>query len=40
MDDKRKQEKLWKQKEETKSRRKALKQRNMKQQQAFVQSEG
>ena len=40
MDDKRKQEKLWKQKEETKSRRKALKQRNMKQQQAFVHSEG
>ena len=40
MDDKRKQEKLWKQKEETKSRRKALKQRNIKQQQAFVQSEG
>ena len=40
MDDKRKQEKLWKQKEETKSRRKALKQKNMKQQQAFVQSEG
>ena len=40
MDNKRKQEKLWKQKEETKSKRKTLKRRNIKQQQAFVHSEG
>ena len=40
MDNKRKQEKLWKQKEETKSKRKTLKRRNIKQQQALVHSEG
>ena len=40
MENKRKQEKLWKQKEETKSKRKTLKRRNIKQQQAFVHSEG
>ena len=40
MDNKRKQEKLWKQKEETKSKRKTLKQRIIKQQQVFVHSEG
>ena len=39
MDDKRKQEKLWKQKEETKSKRKTLKWRNVKQQQGFVHSD-
>ena len=40
MDNKRKQEILWKQKEETKSKRKTLKRRNIKQQQAIVSSEG
>ena len=40
MDKKRKQEKLWKQEEETKSKRKTLKRRNIKLQQAFVHSEG
>ena len=40
MDNKRKQENLWKQKEETKSKRKTLKRRNIKQQQAIVNSEG
>ena len=35
----RKQEKLWKQKEQTKSKREALKRRNIKQQQAFIHSE-
>ena len=40
MGNKQKQEKLWMQKEETKSKRKTLKRRNIKQQQAFVHSEG
>ena len=40
MENKRKQEKLWKQKEETKSKRKTLKRRIIKQQQVFVHSEG
>ena len=35
-----KQEKLWTQKEETKSKRKILKRKNIKKQQAFVHSEG
>ena len=39
-DNKRKQEQLWEQKEETKLKRKTLKRRNIKQQQAFVHSEG
>ena len=39
MDNKRRQEKLWKQKE-TKSKRKTLKRRNIKQQQAFDHSQG
>ena len=40
MDNKRKQEELWKQKEETKLKRKTLRRRNIKQQQAFVHSKG
>ena len=39
MDNKRKQEKLWEQKEETKLKRKTLRRRNIKQQQVFVHSE-
>ena len=35
-----KKQKLWKQKEETKLKRKTLKRRNIKQQQVFVYSEG
>ena len=40
MHNKRKQEKLWKRKEKTKLKRKTLKRRNIKQQQAFVHAEG
>ena len=40
MDNKRTEEKLWKQKEETKLKRKTLKRRNIKLHQAFVHSEG